>query len=304
MVYTKSMGFKKAVLFLSLFTFTFSFFTFRCFGQDTIVFKNGKKIVGRVISAGKTKVIYTVPPDTIQKSVSIWRLNYVKYPGGTKLDYSQYSEKKHYSNGDVTSLYFSIDGGYTVPSVSYKDAIVGNEFNIKGTFYVNKHIGITASAGMDLNGTGLNYISNNYLGGFYIFRQYLAGVSYRTGGAVGFPFVDFIGMFGLCNSSNPVSELGNGNKGITVNTPGTGTGPGFYVGIAFSNSANHVCSMTFGIGCFGAVMNYSGNTSSFSKYDPYTTSTSTTVTNPSLKMTLLLPEMYLGINFRAKKAGR
>jgi len=59
---------KKLYLFLVLFIGCFLFGK----AQDTIVYKNGKRVVGKVVSVGKVKVTYTVPPDSTPKFISNW----------------------------------------------------------------------------------------------------------------------------------------------------------------------------------------------------------------------------------------
>jgi hypothetical protein len=283
----------------------YSFFLFvsssYCFGQDTIACKNGKKIVCKIISVGKEKVIYTVPPDSNQLFISNWRLDYISYPGGTKFNFT---ERKKNRMPSITSLYLSADAGSSVPAANYKDGIVGTHFGMKSTFYVSHYVGFVVKASLDLNGTGLNYISNDYWGGFYIFQQYLGGLTYRTGGKPGFPWIDFIGLCGLCKAANPVSEQGGGNSPLTVNTPGNGTGFGYYLGIDFTSSADHFCSLTFGAGCLGALFNYPHSISTVSNYDPHTSLTNNVISGGVSKMGLALFQLYLGINLRLKKAER
>jgi hypothetical protein len=289
---------KKLFLLITLFWFGFSI----CNAQDTIACRNGKKIVAKVVSIGKQKVIYMVLPDSTQKVISSWRVDYISYPGGTRFNMT--ADKKYNTKSSTTELYLSADYGFTVPAISYKDGIVGTYFGARATYYFHNHIGLTLKAGVDLNGTGLNYISSSYWGGFYIFQQYLGGITYRMGGKPGYPWVDIVGLGGLAAATNPVSETGNGNNGITVNTPGNGKGFGYYIGLDFTSSANHLCSLTFGVGCFGSVFSYPDYSSTYSKYDTYSNSTSTTVSKSNPKMSLELPQMYFAINFRAKKATR
>ncbi len=287
---------KKLVLSFVLFVFSFSFIC----AQDSIVYKNGKTIVGKVVSIGKEKVVYMVPPDSLKKVVSNWRLQYIRYAGGTEYNFASY--KKPEVKTSPTSLYFSFAAGFSVPSISYKDAIVGEHFALQATYYFNSHVGIALRVAQDYNGTGLNYISNNYFGGFYIFNQYLAGLSYRTGGKPGYPWLDFVGLLGISTVSTPVSESGNGLYGITVTTPGTGTGYGAYFGLDFTSSEDHPISITFGVGCFAGVFSYANYSSAYTKYDATTNYTTNTVSKSNTTMGVALPQMYLGINFRAKKA--
>ncbi len=287
---------KKIFLLFLLCTLHFAFIR----AQDSIVFKNGKTIVGKVVSIGKEKVVYMVPPDSLKKVASNWRLQYIRYAGGTEYNFASF--KKPEVKGSPTSLYFSADAGFSVPSISYKDAIVGEHFALRGTFYFNDHVGITLRVAQDYNGTGLNYISNNYWGGFYIFNQYLGGLTYRTGGKPGYPWLDFVGLIGICDVATPVSETGNGLYGITVTTPGTGKGYGAYFGMDFTSSEDHPISITFGLGCFGGVFGYANYSSAFTKYDAITNTTTNTVSKSNTTMGVALPQMYLGINFRAKRA--
>jgi len=290
---------RKLFLLFILSVFSFSL----CQAQDSIVFKGGKTVVGKVITVGKQKVTYCIPPDSTPKIVPVWRLKYIKYPGGTKLDF-QPEGKKNTEKPSASSWYVSVDGGFTVPSISYRDAIAGTCFGARTNFYFNDHIGISAKVEMDLNGTGLNYISDSYWGGFYVFQEYMAGLSYRTGGKPSYPWVDFVGLVGLCNVSTPNSETGGGDNPLTVKNPGNGNGYGFYFGLDFTNSANHTCSFTFGLGCFGAFFSYPDNSTTTTSYDPYSNTTTSTISKSAMKTSLLLPEMYFAINFRLKKPQR
>ena len=148
------------------------------------------------------------------------------------------------------------------------------------------------------------YISNNYWGGFYIFQQYLAGASYRIGGKPGFPWVDFVGLIGFCDASTPVSEQGGVINPLTVNTPGNGKGFGGYAGVDFRSSSDHTVSVTFGAGCLGAEFSYPNYSSTVSTYEPKTETTEKVTSNSDTKMSLALFQMYVGLNFRIKKAGR
>ncbi len=287
---------KKLFLLLALLFFAFSFVE----AQDTIACRNGKKIVGKVISVGKQKVVYSIPPDSTPKSISSWRVDYIAYPGGTKFNMTETKKTKAKSSG--TEFYLSADAGFNVPSLSYRDAIAGTHFGFRATYYVNANVGIALSASQDYNGTGLNYISDNYWGGFYVFRQYLAGATYRSGGKPGYPWVDFVGMIGVATATNPVNETGGGLNGVTVSTPGNGSGFGYYFAMTFTNSNTHLCSLTFGIGCLGAVYQYKNYSTTLTKYDPYSNTTTNTVSTTSKTMNLLLPQMYFGINFRLKKS--
>jgi hypothetical protein len=272
-----------------------------CQAQDTLACKNGKKIVGKVLSVGKDKVTYIVPPDSTPRFIANWRMDYISYPGGTKFNFT---ERKKSHMPSLTSLYISAELGASIPAAKYKDGIVGNDFAAKATFYVSRHVGFVAKAALDLNGTGLNYISNDYWGGFYIFQQYLAGLTYRTGGKPGYPWIDFVALGGFCKAASPVYEVGGGYTPLTVYTPGTGTGVGYYFGINFTSSADHLCSLTFGAGCLGAIFSYPDFTSTISEYHPITKLTGYTESDGVSKMGLALFQVYLGINFRAKKAGR
>ncbi len=280
------------------------FFVFHislCQAQDTLACKNGKKIVGKVLSVGKDKVTYIVPPDSTPRFIANWKMDYISYPGGTKFNFT---ERKKTGIPAATSFYLSADAGASIPAVAYKDGIVGNHFGAKTTFYVSHHVGFVAKAAVDFNGTGLNYISNNYWGGFYIFQQYLAGLTYRTGGKPGYPWIDFVGLAGLCKASNPVYETGGGYNPLTVFTPGTGTGFGYYFGIDFTSSSDHFCSVTFGAGCLGALFTYPNFTSTVSEYHPVTKLTTSNDADGVSKMGLALFQVYLGINLRLKKSGR
>ncbi len=291
---------EKKLAWSSLFIFGFLL----CKAQDSIVFKNGRTIVGTVASVGKTKVTYTVPPDTAQKVVSNWRLKYIHYQGGTQFNFTQ---ERSTVKPSLTDMYLTADFGFSVPSINYRDGIAGTYFGIGASYYFNNHIGIAAKIGEDLNGTGLSYISDNYWGGFYIFKQYLAGISYRTGGKPSYPWVDFVGLFGLCTASSPVYEQGTGITGITTNTPGNGTGYGGYLGLDFTNSAMHLCSFTFGIGVTAAAFSYPDYSSAFGPYsqnDPRANYTTTTVTKSTLKTSLALYQMHFALNFRVKKSTR
>lgn len=288
----------KKYIFL-LFLFHFSFIQ----AQDTLVSRSGRRIVGKVDSIGKKKITYTIPPDTVKKSIPTWRIQYIRYSGGTQLNLNPPLAKNSYKPS-TTELYLTADGGFNVPFGSYHDAIAGTHFHLGATFYFYNHVGIRAIAGEDLNATGLNYFSNNYWGGFYVFRQYFAGLCYRTGGKPNYPWVDFVALFGVCTASNPSFEEGGGINGITINTPGNGSGPGGYIGMDFTSSANHLCSLTFGLGCLGAAITYPNYTSSYSLYNPYENSTNNTVSKSSAKMSLGLVQMHFAINFRLKKADR
>ncbi len=288
---------KKLLFIFSLLLFHFSFVQ----AQDTLVFRNGRKIVGTVVSISKKKVVYTRPPDTAQKVVPPWRLEYVRYSGGTQYNFNQPFEKKQF-NPSPSEFYLSVDGGFSVPYISYRDAIVGTHFDIKATYFFNRHVGIMAKAAEDLNATGLDYIADSYWGGFYIFKQYLAGFCYRAGGKPGFPWIHFMALLGPCTASNPMDEEGDGNKGITVTAPGSASGWGGYLGIEFISSSNHFCSITFGVGCLGTRFKYSDYTNTYSLYNPYTQVTNNTVSKSVSTNTMLLPQMYVGINFRLKKA--
>jgi hypothetical protein len=263
-------------------------------------------VVGKVISVGKTKVYYSTPPDTATKNISKWRLAYIRYAGGTLLVLHSAEEIKNRirAQNSKSEFYMSVDAGFTVPSISYKDAIVGTYFGLKATYYFNANVGISVKAGEDLNGTGLNYISSSYWGGFYTFQQFLGGITYRTGGKPNYPWVDFVGLVGYCNANSPVSETGNGNTVITVNTPGSGSGFGFYIGLDFTSSESHLCSVTFGVACMGGFFSYPNYSSTLSQYDPYTRETNTTIAKSTNKTELLLPQMYLAINLKLKKAGQ
>lgn len=292
------MGVLKKLFLYSLFLLLYSSL---CIGQDTLVLKNGRKLVGKVISVGKQKVTYLIPPDTNVKKIPTWRMEYIAYPGGTKYSFADIKPPPLPSK---TDFYLSVDAGYSAPSISYHDGIVGNHFSAKSTFYFNHHFGITAKAGVDLNGTGLEYISSNYWGGFYIFQQYLAGVTYRIGGKPGFPFVDFVGLCGLCNAANPVFEQGGGTEPITVYTPGNGSGAGYYLGIDFTSSSDHLVSITFGAGCLYSAFSYPDYTTTISNYSQISGLTDNVTSKMPSKMNLALFQMYLGINFRLKKAER
>lgn len=272
-----------------------------CHAQDTLACKNGKKIVGKVISVGKDRVTYIVPPDSTPQFIANWRMDYISYPGGTKFNFT---EKRKSTMPSETSLYLSADAGASVPAADFKDGIVGTHFGLRSTFYVSHHVGIVAKAAMDLNGTGLYYVSNNYWGGFYVFQQYLAGITYRTGGKPGFPWIDFVGLGGVSMATNPVSEQGGGTNPLTVSAPGRGTGAGYYFGIDFVSSSDHVCSLTFGAGCLGAFFSYPHYTSTVENYDPHTSITHNVISDGTSKMGLALFQVYLGINFRVKKAER
>lgn len=280
------------------------FFVFHfslCQAQDTLACKNGKRIVGKVLSVGKDKVTYIIPPDSTHRFIASWKMDYISYPGGTKFNFT---ERQRTGLPTATSFYIAADAGASIPAANYKDGIVGNHFAAKATFYVSRHVGFAAKAALDLNGTGLNYISNNYWGGFYIFQQYLAGLTYRTGGKPGYPWIDFVALGGLCKATNPVYETGGGYNPLTVYTPGTGTGFGYYFGIDFTSSSDHFCSVTFGAGCLGALFSYPDFTSTVADYHPVTKLTSNTQVDGVTKMGLALFQVHLGINFRLKKAGR
>lgn len=261
-----------------------------------------------MVSIGKEKVEYTIPPDTVKKyTVSNWRLNYIRYQGGTQYNFTSIPKKK--IKVSKTMMFLSAEIGFSVPSISYHDAIAGTHLGAYGTYYFNSHIGITAKAGVDLNGTGLEYISDNYWGGFYIFQEYMAGLSYRTGGRPSYPWVDFVFLGGICNATNPVSESGTGVNGITVTNPGNGSGYGGYLGLDFTSSENHLCSLTFGIGCTFATFNYpnyvsTSNPNYISTYSLYDSPNTTynKVTPSTTKMNLALFQMHFSINFRVKKA--
>ncbi len=233
--------------------------------------------------------------------IANWKMDYVSYPGGTKFNFTEKTKNRMPS---VTSLYLSADAGASIPAANYKDGIVGTHFSAKTTFYVSHHVGFVAKAAIDLNGTGLYYVSNNYWGDFYIFQQYLAGLTYRTGGKPGFPWIDFVGLCGMSIASSPISEQGGGYNPLTVYTPGNGRGAGYYFGIDFTSSADHFCSLTFGAGCLGAFFTYPHYTSTISNYDPHTSKTSTVASDAVSKTGLALFQVYLGINLRFKKAER
>lgn len=287
----------KILALAGFFIFQFSW----CQAQDTIACKNGRKIVGKVLAVEKDRVTYMVPPDSAARYIAAWRLDYISYPGGTKFNFT--NEKRN-DMPSVTSWYLSADIGASIPAASFKDGIVGNHFGLKSTFYVSHHVGFAVKAALDFNGTGLNYISNDYWGGLYIFQQYMAGLSYRTGGKPGYPWIDFIGMCGLCKAANPTYEQGGGYNPLTVYTPGTGTGFGYYFGIDFTSSSDHFCSITFGAGCLGALFSYPDYTTTVNQYEPTTRRTNNSVSDGTNKMGLALFQVYLGLNLRLKKAQR
>jgi len=272
-----------------------------CNAQDTLALKNGKKIIGTVISVGKQKVTYMVLPDSTPKAIASWRMDYIAYPGGTKFNFTDIQKP---SLPSKTEFYLSFDAGFSVPAISYRDGIVGTHFGIRPTYYVSDHVGLTARVQTDLNGTGLMYTNSTYFGGFYVFQQYLAGISYRIGGKPGFPWVDFVGLCGFCTAANPVYEQGGGINPLTVTSPGNGTGVGYYAGVDFRSSADHFVSITFGAGCLGAVFSYPDYSSTVSTYNGRTQTTTNTVSDGATKMSLALFQMYFGINFRLKKSGR
>lgn len=293
---------RKLFLFFWLFVFHFSLCSAQNQDLDTIVCKNGKKIIGKVLTVGKTKVSYILPPDSSQMEVSTWRIDYIAYPGGTKFNFTEMQKPTTLSTSD---FFLSGDFGMGVPSISYRDAIVGLHVGPRVTYYFKHHFGITAKAEVDFNGTGLDYISNNYWGGFYIFQQYLAGITYRTGGKPGFPFIDFVGLVGLCKANSPVSEAGGGINPLTVNTPGNGTGTGYYFGIDFTSSADHFISFTFGAGFLYSEFKYPDYAQTVSTYYQYTHIPENNITSKAdPNMWLVLYQMYVGINFRLKKAAR
>ena len=271
------------------------------YAQDTLVCRNGKKIVGKVISITKEKVTYILPPDSTLRTISSWRVDYVSYPGGTKYNFT---ERKKTTMPSISSLYLSVDAGSSVPAIDYRDGIVGNHFAVKGTFYFSHHVGVIAKAAMDLNGTGFDYISGNFWGGLYTFQQYLAGLTYRIGGKPGFPWVDFVALGGISKAANPVYESGGGPSPVVVTTPGSGSGAGYYIGIDFTSSSDHFCSLTFGAGCLGAIYTYPDYSTTTSTYYPYKNKTVNTISDPISKMGLALFQVYVGINFRLVKAGR
>jgi hypothetical protein len=271
--------------------------------QDSLICRNGKKIFGKVLSVGKEKVVYMIPPDSSLITISTWKLDYIAYPGGTKFHFTEIAKTALPS---ATEFYLSGDFGMGVPSISYRDAIVGVHFGIRANYYFDHHIGIVAKAVTDFNGTGLDYVSSSYWGGFYIFQQYMAGLTYRTGGKPGFPFVDFVGLCGLCKANNPPTvEQGGGVVPLTLTHAGNGSGVGYYLGIDFtSSSAAHLVSFTFGAGFLYSVFSYPDYTSTVEKYNPYTAITRNSTLDGNTKMGLVLYQMYVGINFRVKKAGK
>jgi hypothetical protein len=290
---------KKLFPFFLLFIFHLSL----CSAQDvdTIVYRNGKKITGKVIIVGKDKIAYITPPDSTQTEISTWRLDYIIYPGGIRF---AFTGKEKPPAATASSIYLCADGGLSVPSVSYRDGIAGFHFGPKLTYYLTHTLGIVAKAQVDFNGTGLDYISSNYWGGLYIFQQYLAGITYRTGGKPGFPFVDFVGLVGLCKAASPESETGGGVNPLLVSTPRSGSGAGYYFGIDFTSSSSHFVSFTFGAGFLYAAFTYPDFTNTLSTYYPYTGITRYTTSDPVAKTSLVLYQMYVGINFRLKKAGK
>lgn len=269
---------------------------------DTIFCRNGKTVVGKVINVGKDKVVYITPPDSSRTEISTWRIDYIVYPGGTRFSFTERSKTAPPS---TASFHLSADVGGSVPSISYRDGIAGFHFGPRGTFYFNHTIGVVAKAEVDFNGTGLDYISNSYWGGFYVFQQYLAGLTYRTGGKPGFPFVDFVGMAGLCKATNPpTTEQGGGADPLVLTNAGSGSGPGFYFGIDFTSSADQPVAFTFGAGFLYAAFSYPDYSTTVSAYDPHTSLIGNTTSDPVAKMSLVLYQMYVGINFRVKKANK
>lgn len=294
---------KELILSLLIFVLITSF----CTGQDTIVFRNGKKITGKIVSLDKKSVKYTLPPDTIlKKSVSVWRLEYVRYAGGTTIMFNQPIDKRqlYRMQTSTTSFYLSADVGFTVPAFAYRDAIAGNQADIKATWFFNRKLGVVLRAGEDINATGLDYVASNDWGGFYKFNYYLAGIHYRLGGKPGFPWYEFTCLAGYSSALNPTTESGGGVQGITLTTPGTGYGVGYYAGMEFTSSANHLCSVTFGIGYFGAYFSYPHFMSSYTNLNSNTNTIITTATNSTATKYLGLFQANLGINFRLKKGAR
>jgi hypothetical protein len=292
---------RKLFFVVILWAFHFSFCNAQDKDIDTIACRNGRIILGKVTSIGKEKVTYLLLPDSTELQISNWRVDYIAYPGGTKFNFT---EKEKPAVPSTTDLFLSADGGASVPAISYRDGIVGFHFGARATYYFNHHFGIVAKADADFNGTGLDYIASSYWGGFYIFQQYLAGVTYRTGGKPGFPFVDFVGLAGICNATNPVSEQGGGVDPLTINTPGKGSGVGYYLGIDFTSSSDRFASVTFGAGCVGASFSYPNFTSTVAKYDPSTSLTHNITSDGVSQMSLALFQMYVSVNFHVKKAAR
>ena len=228
-------------------------------------------------------------------------MDYISYPGGTKFNFT---EKKKPTTPSKTDFYLSADLGASVPAASYRDGIVGAHLGLRATFYVSQHFGFVLKAAVDLNGTGLLYTSTNYLGGFYIFQQYLGGLSYRTGGKPGFPWVDFVALCGISDAASPTYEQGGGYNPFQLITPGSGKGVGYYVGVDFTSSSDHFCSVTFGAGVLGAIYHYPTYVNTVSNYDAHTGITTKATSVSSSKMDLALFQMYVALNFRLKKAER
>jgi hypothetical protein len=81
---------KKLVIHFSLCLFSFAL----CKAQDTLVFKNGDKLGVKISVVLNDAVEYTLPPDEKQFSISLAKLDYIKYKDGSKYSIQQNKAEK------------------------------------------------------------------------------------------------------------------------------------------------------------------------------------------------------------------
>jgi hypothetical protein len=159
---------KKLLLYSSLLVLSSSL----CKAQDTLVLRNGQKMVVKIISVGN-RISYSIPPDDRQMSVGLSKVRRIKYGDGTGFTNNDDHRNNNHSREDTIKLkpYIVFSGGFADPwtfsgygASSYYSSYDGYGYSgyaING-FVVSVMGGISLSnSGWELTGS-VAYIRNEF----------------------------------------------------------------------------------------------------------------------------------------------
>lgn len=137
---------KKLLIYFSLLVLS----SLLCQAQDTLVLRDGQKMVVKIISF-TNKVVYSVPPSDKEIAISQSKIEYIKYSDGTKFTIYHASESIH------KEPYIVMSAGYVQPSTS--SGFGASTYN-PDPEYRYAYSGY-ANTGEDVSLTGGFKISNN-----------------------------------------------------------------------------------------------------------------------------------------------
>jgi hypothetical protein len=152
---------KKLLLYFSLFIFNFS----PCSAQDTLFLRNGNKLGVSVISYG-SEIVYTIPPNDKQLSISSSKVSSIKYKDG-------FIYKNNNASYDISTIkfkpYMVVSAGGSVPIFtgyggnSYSTDQFGYGYSgyaYNGSVF-SATAGLSISKGWELTGM-FSYIRNGF----------------------------------------------------------------------------------------------------------------------------------------------